>query len=200
MIKQGNNIMTTRNTILPLAMLLAIAAAGTTSSACAKGFRLEAHGGWDRAQSDGVKSDGVLYGIGAGYDVDLGKGLFAGIEANADFSTAKECANGIIAAGDRLCVRAGRDLSLIARAGVEVQPGSSLYALAGWTNARVRGEYKPATGPVVNEAQNLDGWRVGAGFQQQLGKGLYAKLEYRYSDYQDGDNRHQVVAGFGITF
>lgn len=186
--------------ILPIPILLIALAAGNTTSACAQGLRLEAHGGWDRAQSDGVKSDGLLYGLGVGYDFNLGRGLFAGIEANADLSTASECANGIIAAGDRLCVRAGRDLSLIARAGIELKPGSSLYALAGWTNARVRGEYKPATGAVVSEAQNLDGWRIGAGFQQQLGDRLYAKLEYRYSDYDSGDNRHQLLMGFGINF
>ena len=184
----------------PLTLLLITLAASHTTGACAQGLRLEAHGGWDRAQSDGVKSDGLLYGLGVGYDIKLGKQLFAGVEANADFSSARECATSIIAAGDRLCVRAGRDISLIARAGIEVKPGSSLYALAGWTNARVRGEYKPATGPVINEAQNIDGWRIGAGFQQELGKRLYAKLEYRYSDYDAGDNRHQVVAGFGIRF
>lgn len=181
-------------------LLLAVLAAGATGSASAKGLRLEAHGGWDRAQSEGVKSDGLLYGIGAGYDLRLGGGAFVGVEANADFSTARECASGIIAAGDRLCVRAGRDLSLVARAGFDVKPGSSLYALAGWTNARVRGEYKPATGPVESEAQNLDGWRLGAGFQQDLGGGLYTKLEYRYSNYGDGDNRHQVLAGIGFAF
>lgn len=190
--------MTARKTILPMAVLLL--AAANANIACAKGFRLEAHGGWDRAQSSGIKTDGLVYGIGAGYDLNLGKSLFAGIEANADFSTARECATSVNAAGDRLCVRAGRDLSLIARAGIEVKEGSSLYALAGWTNARVRGEYKPATGPVETEAQNLDGWRIGAGFQQALGEGLYAKVEYRYSDYQDGDNRHQVMAGFGFAF
>lgn len=190
--------MISRKTTLPLALLLATLATATTAHA--RGFRLEAHGGWDRAASEGIDSDGILYGVGAGYDIDLGKGLFAGIEANADFSSAGECASGIIAAGDRLCVRSGRDLSLMARAGIEVKPGSSLYALAGWTNARVRGEYRPATGPVVDEAQNLDGWRIGAGFQQELGGGLYTKIEYRYSDYGDGDNRHQVVAGIGFAF
>jgi outer membrane immunogenic protein len=198
-IKKGISIMTIRS-ILPMSLLFAAVAAGHSGSACAQGLRLEAHGGWDRAQSDNVKSNGLMYGLGIGYDIKLGKGLFAGLEANADFSTARECASGIIAAGDRLCVRAGRDLSLIARAGVEVTPGTSLYALAGWSNARVRGEYKPATGALVTEAQTLDGWRIGAGVQQALGSRLYAKVEYRYSDYDAGDNRHQVMAGFGIRF
>ncbi len=192
--------MTARKTMFPIALLLAAVATANSNPASARGFRLEAHGGWDRAASSGVKSDGVLYGIGAGYDATLGNGVFAGVEANADFSTAKECGSGIVTAGDRLCVRAGRDLSLMARAGIELKPGSSLYALAGWTNARVRGEYKPATGPTVDEAQNLDGWRIGAGFQQELGAGLYAKLEYRYSNYGDGDNRHQVLGGIGFAF
>lgn len=175
-------------------------AAVTSTSALANGPRIEAHGGWDRADSSDGRDDGVLYGIGLGYDFDLAKNIFAGVEANADFSTAKECEAGAIVTGDELCVKASRDLSLIARAGVEVAPGSKLYVLGGWSNARFRATYTSPTGEVTRDGQNHDGWRAGAGFQQDLGQGLHAKLEYRYSDYGDDDRRHQVVAGFGLTF
>lgn len=175
-------------------------AAATSTSAHANGPRVEVHGGWDRIDTAEGKDSGALIGIGLGYDFDLAKNIFAGVEANADFSTAKECESGAIVAGDRLCVRASRDLSLIARAGVEVAPGSKLYALGGWTNARLRATYTAPTGEVTRDGENVNGWRLGAGFQQDLGKGLLAKLEYRYSDYGDDDRRHQVVAGFGLTF
>lgn len=175
-------------------------AAATGTSAHASGPRIEVHGGWDRIDTADGNDTGALIGIGLGHDFDLARNVFAGLEANADFSTARECEADALVAGDSLCVKASRDLSLIARAGVEVAPGSRLYALGGWTNARFRAVYTSQTGEVTREAQNADGWRVGAGFQQDLGKGLHAKLEYRYSDYGDNDNRHQVVAGFGLTF
>ena len=62
----------------------------------------------------------------------------------------------------------------------------------------------------------LEGWRVGAGVQKDIGSNTYAKLEYRYSNYHDADfqfangtttnqfevdtDRHQVVAGVGFRF
>jgi outer membrane immunogenic protein len=173
----------------------------TATPAQAQGFRIEAHGGWDRASTDGVRGSGVTYGVGAGYDAMLGRGLFAGIEGNADFSTVKECVANALVAGDELCSRAGRDLSGAVRLGAEVAPGSRLYALAGYTNARFRIDYTlPAGGAATRESGNLDGVRLGAGFEQVLGQGVYSKVEYRYSNYEGGTDRHQVIAGVGIRF
>ena len=42
--------------------------------------------------------------------------------------------------------------------------------------------------------------RVGAGVEQQLGTNLYAKAEYRYSNYEAGIERHQVLGGVGFRF
>jgi len=151
-------------------------AAATSTSAYASGPRIEVHGGWDRIDTSDGNDSGALIGIGIGYDFDLAKNVFAGVEANADFITAKECESGAIVAGDKLCVTASRDLSLIARAGVEAAPGSKLYALGGWTNARFRATYTSPTNAVTRDGENANGWRLGAGFQQDLGKGLHAKL------------------------
>lgn len=192
--------MTPQTNFIIAGAMLAVIFAGSASSASANGFRFEVHGGWDRPVTEGAGDNGLLYGLGIGYDVGLAKGVFAGVEANADFSTTRECADAVLVSGDRLCVKAGRDLSLIARAGVEVAPGSKLYALAGWTNARFRADYSLPSGISTSEGQNIDGWRIGAGFQQDIGKGLHAKLEYRYSDYQQDRSRHQIVAGLGISF
>lgn len=170
-----------------------------TAPASAQGFRAEVHGGWDRMTND-VRDDGVVYGVGLGYDVRVGRRLVAGVEANADFSNVEECETGAIAAGDELCLTTRRDLSAVARIGIDVTPNGRLYALAGYTNGRFRIDYDPANGPATRVSQNLDGIRVGAGFQQGLGNRLYSKVEYRYSNYEAGAERHQVIAGLGIAF
>lgn len=185
-------------------MLFAVAAAATAllgfvgEPAAAQTVRAEIHGGWDRASGD-VRKDGLLYGAGLGVDFRLGR-VTAGLEADADFSTVDSCAKGAIVPGDKLCVAPGRDLSAVGRIGFDIAPKSRLYALAGYTNARVRVDYTPATGAPTRESENLDGLRVGAGFQQDFGHGLYSKIEYRYSNYQSGFERHQVLAGLGIAF
>ena len=62
------------------------------------GFHVEAITGYDHVE-DG--DDGILYGIGAGYDFRIDN-VVLGIEAEALESTAGQCAGGT-------CVDAGRD-------------------------------------------------------------------------------------------
>ena len=47
---------------------------------------------------------------------------------------------------------------------------------------------------------NGDGLRVGAGVQMGLGSNLYAKGEYRYTNYESDFSRHQVLFGLGFEF
>jgi outer membrane immunogenic protein len=187
--------------------IIAAATAATAASfgiavapAAAQGFRVEAHGGWDRLSGENVTDDGILYGIGVGYDLPVGGRFVLGIEGNADFSSIKECEQGAIAAGDELCVRATRDLSAVARVGYNIAPQSQIYLLAGYTNARFRADYTAANSDTVREWDNLSGLRLGAGFQQDFGNGIYSKIEYRYSNYEQGLERHQVVGGVGLRF
>lgn len=174
--------------------------AGFTAPATAQGVRVEVHGGWDRVQSEGVKGDGLLYGVGVGYDIAVAPNVTLGAELNADLSTTKKCESAVLTANDKLCVRAQRDLSAVGRLGYGVAPGSQLYLLAGYTNARVSANYTPPTGASVKESATTDGLRLGAGFQQALSGSAYTKVEYRYSNYEADTVRHQVVAGFGLRF
>ena len=41
---------------------------------------------------------------------------------------------------------------------------------------------------------------MAVGLEQGLGSNVYAKVEYRYTNYQDGLSRNQVVGGIGIRF
>ncbi|MEI9853044.1 MAG: outer membrane beta-barrel protein [Sphingomonas sp.] len=172
------------------------------------GPRAEAVVGWDRvddgASSNVDASDGVVYGAQIGYDYDLGKAV-VGIEGEATDSTVKESAGAVIAAGDSLSVKAGRDLYLGGRVGFKVGDRTLLYAKGGYTNAKINTLYTaPSTS--VATSDTVDGWRAGAGAEVRLSKGIYAKGEYRYSNYSELSgypvdiDRHQVVAGVGVRF
>ena len=183
-----------------LAILASAATLGLAASpASAQTVRAEVHGGWDHVGDD-VNAEGLTYGIGAGVDFQLAPRVTAGLEANLDFSSADKCGTSVLAAGDELCVEARRDISAVGRLGYQVTSNGTVYALAGYTNGRFRIDYDPATGPAVRTSENLDGLRLGAGYQHGFGNGLYSKIEYRYSNYEAGVERHQVIAGLGIAF
>lgn len=188
-------LISTTFAIFASAAALALAA----SPASAQTVRAEVHGGWDHVGDD-VNADGLTYGIGVGVDFQLAPRVLAGVEANLDFSSADKCGNAVLAAGDVLCVEARRDISAVGRIGYQVSDDGLVYALAGYTNGRYRIDYDPATGPNVRTSENLDGLRLGAGYQHGFGNGLYSKIEYRYSNYEAGVERHQVIAGLGIAF
>jgi outer membrane immunogenic protein len=154
------------------------------------GAHVEAIGGWDRVRGGGSHDDGALYGVGAGYDIRRGNTVF-GVEGEASDSTQKEELGGVTQ-------HAARDLYAGGRVGVVVGGNNLLYAKAGYTNARytVSGT---ATGVDLAHG-NLDGVRVGAGLEHALGSRAFVKTEYRYSDYEQGVSRHQVVAGVGLRF
>jgi len=157
-------------------------------------YRVEVHGGWDRVVVGGGKATGATYGIGLGIDVPVDSLLFLGFEADADLADTHMCLAG---PGVRFCEKAGRDLSAVARAGLDVGSGVKLYVLGGYANARITDSVTTAVGTTKFSA-NGDGWRVGTGTEVRLGKSAYTKIEYRYSNYEHGYERHQVIAGFGL--
>lgn len=166
------------------------------------GFHVEAIGGYDRASLIGENAGGIVYGLGAGYDFQSGNAVF-GIEGEATDSTADECITALVVAGDSLCARMGRDFYIGGRAGALVGRNVLLYAKAGYTNARFTLAYDDGTSATVNDSSghgNLDGVRVGAGVQFGIGSNAFIRTEYRYSNYESGFDRHQVVGAFGFRF
>lgn len=184
--------------VVALTSVLAIAAAA--SPAAAEGFRAEIHGGYDHVSANDEDDAGVVYGIGLGYDFDVGKNGFVGVDFSIDDSTMKECSVSVLAANDQACIHAGRDLAAGIRAGVSVSERGKLYALAGYTNARFRFAYTTPAGITTSDSENLDGFRLGAGYQHAIGERTYGKVEYRYSNYENDVSRHQVLLGVGLTF
>ncbi|MGF7150624.1 outer membrane immunogenic protein [Sphingomonas zeicaulis] len=192
---------------LTAALLAAPAFVGLSAPAFAQesapftGPRVEGIVGWDRAQAEGDHEDGVVYGAVVGYDWQMG-GAVVGAELEATDSSADVCARDVSRIGDRLCVGAKRDLYVGARVGTAVTPSTLLYAKAGYTNARFGYDYDDGGNGDLDygNGTNLDGVRVGAGVEQKLGPNTFVKGEYRYSNYEAGVSKNQVLAGFGVRF
>ncbi|MFN3943681.1 MAG: outer membrane protein [Allosphingosinicella sp.] len=190
-------------------LLAAAAAAATMTAAPAfaqgvvgpnTGLRLEGIVGYDRARVPDQRSEGVTYGAAVGYDVQAG-GAVIGAEAEVTDSNTDECTRGVRVANDTFCSRFGRDLYVGGRVGAAVGPNSVIYGKAGYTNARLSTDYSTGViGAGTTATENLDGIRVGGGAEFGIGPNSYVKTEYRYSNYEQGVDRHQVVAGFGFRF
>ncbi len=195
-----------KKTLISLALLAAAAMATPAfaqqagdDTARVSGFRVEAHGGWDRINVDqaGGKS-GVTYGLGLGYDFAVTDAFFIGVEGNLDDSSTKACGTSVVVAGDQLCAKAGLDWSAGVRVGF-ASLGGKLYALGGYTRSKLKLAYTNG-GATTTVGDWGDGWRVGTGYQYTFSNGVYLKAEYRYSDYQGGFKRHNIIGGVGYQF
>jgi outer membrane immunogenic protein len=191
-----------KTTLYAFAAIAAVAAAAAPASA--EGFRAEIHGGWDHVRADGTGPDdsdnGIVYGIGAGYDFAIAPKVELGLDLSADLSSMEECRTSVVVANDKACLDAGRDLAAAVRLGYKVSPKGTIYALAGYTNARFRFGYTTPAGVTTRDGRNLDGFRLGAGYQHGFGEKAYGKVEYRYSNYENDVSRHQVLLGVGLNF
>jgi outer membrane immunogenic protein len=165
------------------------------------GLRAEGLVGYDHLKGNGGGRDGIAFGGAAGYDFQIGSAV-AGIEGEYLDSSTKGCEGAFVVAGDSICAKGKRDLYVGGRLGFAAAPSTLLYAKAGYTNAKVGVNYTDPTTPANNfsVSDELDGVRVGAGVEQKLGTNLYAKAEYRYSNYEAGIERHQVLGGIGFRF
>ena len=190
-----------RNLVLASLLATAFATPALAQGADAPftGPRVEALVGWDRVQGSGDKSDDVGYGVAAGYDVQAGGAVIGG-EVEYSDSNNKACVGSTTVADPRLCLKAGRDLYVGGRVGTAIGASTLLYAKAGYTNADAKFTGDDGTGQVTLDKTHLDGVRVGAGIEHKVGSNAYVKSEYRYSNYESGVERHQVLAGVGYRF
>jgi len=203
------------------------------------GFRVEAVAGWDNLGVDydddvfnGGKrdDDGFTIGAGAGYDVQMGQFVF-GPEAEFTESTldreyqeqglrpANPVATPISAAYN---IEGGGDIYVGGRAGYAVSPNFLLYGKIGysWHKLAIEGTGSDnGAAFTIDEQIDLGGLRLGAGGEMNFTDSFYGKIEYRYSNYNEGDFdvrgananldplfegidvvRHQVMVGAGFRF
>jgi outer membrane immunogenic protein len=122
------------------------------------------------ADDDAFGTEIFTYGVDAGYDYDLGQTVVgATVEAQDSDDT-------------------GRDLSIVARAGVKATPTVLIYALGGYSNLK------------VVDGLKIDGFRAGGGVEAKIGPNFSVKLEQRYTDYEYDAHVWQTVLGAGFRF
>jgi outer membrane immunogenic protein len=152
--------------------------------------------------------EGFVYGLAAGYDVDLGSAV-VGIEAEYSDSSVSESMTDLLTAGDRAELNATRDLYLGARIGFQASPAIIVFAKGGYTNAGVELEYDDGIDS-LSDSDELGGFRVGGGVEFQLSDMTFIRTEYRYSDYGEysfqglatgiSASRHQGTASLFFRF
>lgn len=177
----------------------------------------------DLNDEDNQSIDGFMYGVGVGYDFSMG-GAVVGVEAELTDSTAEtEIEDGDLEdIGFGAQLDTGRDFYVGARAGALVNPNLLVYAKGGYTNARYNMLADDGTTEIEADV-DLDGWRVGAGAEYATSERSFVKLEYRYSNYSEGEfdfndddffdddtgegdrfdadlDRHQIMVGAGFRF
>lgn len=170
----------------------------------------------DSAVDNDQSIEGLVYGANVGYDFDLGSAVI-GLEAELTDSTAKtEFADGDWEGFGFGRVDAGRDLFLGARVGFKAAPDALIYVKGGYTNTKLNLLSNDGT-TEFRQDLDLDGWRAGAGVEYAINPNTFINVEYRYSNYQEGEvdfsgtvpdsnrfnvdlDRHQIMAGVGVRF
>jgi len=118
-----------------------------------------------------IGTDGFLGGAFAGYNAELGNGVVAGIEGDIGYSDVKGSNAGTE-------VKGGVEGSLRARLGYAVTPDIMPYLTAGGAGRSV----KVVEGGVADRQTPL-GWTAGAGIDVKLSENVFARGEYRYTDF-----------------
>ncbi len=156
------------------------------------------HGGYGWADGDigpfDENFDGGRFGGFVGYNWQLSSGFVAGIEGDLNYDWNEQDVGGVdvdtgFAGGIRGRVGFAFDRAL-------------LYAAGGWTMTRTH-----ADSP-IDDDDTIHGWTVGGGLDYAITDNVFARVEYRYNDYRDGDiggldvdlRQHVVNAGIGVKF
>lgn len=214
-----------------VAMGAVVAAAFVSTSASAQdivqtfnGPRIELRAGWDNPDiratlqdagnrvSQSADKSGVSYGGEVGYDFSPDNKMVIGAYAGLEGSTVKAC--GELYGADRLCLRAGRNITAGARVGVVLDQKFLIYGKGGYSNGRVSVDYRDYEFilPDENVGRTFDGFHVGGGIEASVGSGVYGRLEYVYTNYGRVSaetevltaslkpTRQQVVYAMGVRF
>ena len=159
--------------------------------------------------SGSIDTDGWMGGAFGGYQVQNGS-LVYGAEADVNYSRLDGSLEN--AGGDYISSRSTIDGSLRGRLGVTVTEDILLYGTAGVAAERQRIAVGDATGELGRDTNVAIGYTVGAGVDARLTDQVFARAEYRYTDYGsetydiggaliDADsNNHRVTVGLGVKF
>ena len=180
-----------------LAIFPSAASAQDAPSPVSTGFRLEALIGYDYSSA---LDDGLLYGGRLGYDFKIGDGWLLGVDAELNDVTTARTISAAFTLGAPVTVDDGPDLYAGARISHVLSSRFRLFGAAGYTRSR-HGFFILLPNNAIGGAElQLDGLRLTAGGQFMLGRRTFLGAEYRYSNYEFGQFRDQVVGTLGFRF
>ncbi len=138
-----------------------------------------------------MNADGMVGGIYGGYNWLLGNDWLVGVDAEWNYSNADATA---VIQNDptwHSVVEQNWDAALQVRIGKIVEE-YLFYATAGvaWGDFDLKA-VDSLSGMTIDEAggYRMTGWTVGAGMEKELDDNIYARLQYRYTDYGDDIER-----------
>ncbi len=152
----------------------------------------------DRTIGNDISTKGWLGGAFGGFNMQNGQFVYGG-EADVNYSS-------IDGGNAGTAARARLDGSLRARAGVAVNDDVLVYGTAGVAAERLR-----VTTAAAQDTNLMLGYTVGAGTDVKLTDDVFARAEYRYSDFGSDtfdlggptkidSSNHRVTVGLGIKF
>jgi len=135
-------------------------------------------------------ADDFLGAVAVGYDMSMGNDLIFGVFGDFTFG---EMSDRFVDSGG-IALRASYDdvWAVGGRAGYVVNKDTMLYGTIGYTQADFT--ISNAGGSIQDD---LNGYFLGAGLERKLCDNLFLKAEYRYSHYEDTNDREIVVGGGG---
>jgi outer membrane immunogenic protein len=154
----------------------------------------------DRTNANDISTKGWLGGVFGGYQMQNGQIVY-GVEGDVNYS-------GVDGSNAGTAARSRFDGSVRGRLGYAVNEDVLLYGTAGVAAERLR-----VSDGVDRDTNLMVGYTVGAGADVKLTEDVFARAEYRYSDYGSKDfalpgigdpsvdsSNHRVTVGLGIKF
>ncbi|MXQ12450.1 outer membrane protein [Microvirga makkahensis] len=149
-------------------------------------------------------TDGFVGGVHAGYNVQFGS-FVVGLEGDIEAAgiDGDRTFNDVLVAGDAFTTSTDINFqgSLRARAGVAFDR-ALVYATGGLAFANFENTYSYNNGAGTIVTEDFDdtqwGWTIGAGVEYAFTNNLTARVEYRYTQFDNFDNESTLVAGGAI--
>lgn len=124
-----------------------------------------------------------------GLDTDISEGAFIGLGLGVGDSGAKECSG-------LACAYGGREILAEVRVGGKNKNDLKYYAIAGYSNQKLSGEYAGAE--VLS--YTTGGITGGLGVEMPLGSKAFTRLEFRYTDYGEDGHSTSIMPTIGLKF
>lgn len=176
------------------------------TSANAMEFHLGFQGGYAWSESDvsipnypsnfDMDVDGWSAGAFGGVDWPINERLSIGVEADANW-TESDGSNLSGLGAELYLIEQKWTAALRGRVSYEVRDGLEAYGAVGITWTEIETNYSP--GAFSDDDDVLQGWTVAAGVEKDFGSRWFARAEYRYSDYDDGDFNHAGPSSADLT-